>query len=54
MQSGIKLYERLTQALFGKPEEYGLEHRFFNASCLIGSIAAIFATLINLFLNINI
>ena len=54
MQSGIKLYERFTRALFGKPEEYDLQHRFFNASCLTGSIAGILATLINLFLNINL
>ena len=54
MHNGIKFYEKLTQALFGKPEEYELQHRFFNASCLIGSIAAIFATIINLFLNITL
>lgn len=51
MQTEKKLFGRLAQALFGKPEECSLEHRFFNASCLIGGAAGILATIINLSLD---
>ncbi len=51
MQTEKKLYGRLAQALFGKPEECSLKQRFFNASCLIGGTAGILATIINLSLG---
>ncbi|RLD55174.1 MAG: hypothetical protein DRJ05_13385 [Bacteroidetes bacterium] len=48
------LFEKFVHNVIGSPEEYNLEHRFFNASCFIGAVAAIFATIINIWLQLNI
>ncbi|MEE4197122.1 MAG: SpoIIE family protein phosphatase [Bacteroidales bacterium] len=40
--------------LFGNRESYSLEHRFFNSICLFSALAAIFATLTNIVLSLNL
>jgi PAS domain S-box-containing protein len=48
------LFEKFVHNVIGNPEEYSLEHRFFNASCFIGAVAALLATIINIWLQLNI
>ncbi|OFX84557.1 MAG: hypothetical protein A2W99_14770 [Bacteroidetes bacterium GWF2_33_16] len=40
--------------LFGKREDYSLEHRFFNSVCFFSAWAAFFATITNLALGLNL
>ena len=40
--------------LFGSRDQYSLEHRFFNSVCLFSALAASFATITNIALNLNI
>ncbi|NOX48325.1 MAG: response regulator [Chlorobi bacterium] len=46
-------FEKFVHNVIGSPEEYNLEHRFFNASCFMGGVAALFATIINIWLKLN-
>ncbi|HAN18601.1 MAG: hypothetical protein A2X13_13770 [Bacteroidetes bacterium GWC2_33_15] len=39
--------------LFGRRTEYSLEHRFFNSVCLFSALAAFFATITNIALQLN-
>ncbi len=45
--------DELLPILIGKPGNYSLEHRFFIASCIVGSLAGIMATIINLSLQLQ-
>ncbi len=47
-------YDRLMKSVIGNPEQYSLEHRFFNAACLVGGVAGIVSTLLNLVLDFNL
>ncbi len=47
-------YDRFVRSVIGSPERYSLEHRFFNAACLVGGVAGVVSTILNLFLNFNI
>ena len=47
------LFEKFTHNVIGSPEKFKLEHRFFNAACFIGGSAALFATIINIWLQLN-
>ncbi|RLD57389.1 MAG: hypothetical protein DRJ05_09815, partial [Bacteroidetes bacterium] len=48
------IFEKTIHSLIGKPEEYNLEHRFFNTSCIIGGVAALLASIINIWLGLNL
>ncbi len=48
------IFEKTIHSIIGKPEEYNLEHRFFNTSCIIGGLAAFFASIINIWLGLNL
>jgi len=39
--------------LFGSRDQYSLEHRFFNSVCLFSALAASFATITNIALDLN-
>ncbi|MFO7844420.1 MAG: SpoIIE family protein phosphatase [Bacteroidales bacterium] len=39
--------------LFGRRDQYSLEHRFFNSVCLFSALAASFATITNIALDLN-
>jgi len=43
-----------TDLLFGNRDKYSLEHRFFNSVSLFSALAAIFATITNIALQLNI
>jgi serine phosphatase RsbU (regulator of sigma subunit) len=42
-----------TDLLFGRRNQYSLEHRFFNSVCLFSALAASFATITNIALDLN-
>jgi PAS domain S-box-containing protein len=52
-KDGIR-YDRLIKSVIGSPEQYSLEHRFFNAACFVGGVAGIVSTLLNLVLDFNL
>jgi PAS domain S-box-containing protein len=39
--------------ILGKPDEFDLEHRFFNAACIVGGLSGFLATMINLSLGFH-
>lgn len=47
-------YDHFVKSVIGNPEQYSLEHRFFNAACLVGGVAGVVSTLMNLVLNFNL
>jgi len=54
-QNKIKLNStNLVNLLIGNRNDYSLEHRFFNSVCFFSALAAIFATVTNVALGLNI
>ncbi len=47
-------YDRFIKSAIGDPAHYSLEHRFFNAACLVGGVAGIVSTILNIFLDFNL
>lgn len=43
----LSLFEWLIKILIGKPEDYSLENRFFIASCFVGGVASLLASVMN-------
>jgi len=54
MKEKTNFLGQLTTRIIGDPEEYSLEHRFFIASCIVGALAGILATIINLSLKLHL
>ena len=49
----LKVFEWLMKVLMRNPEEYIIEHRIFIAASFVGSMAGLFATIINISLSLH-